>query len=145
MKKFVLIILTCLILTSGKVMAENDVAVVDLQKIVDNSTQVQALKREHENKINELNKIILSAQKEIEKENDINKMMVTEEKFRKEFNEKKAKIDDDYSKKLLEIENSIKKTIQNKAKEKGYDYVFAKSVLLYGGDDLTNEVLKSVK
>ena len=145
MKKFGLILITCFILTSGKVLAENSIAVVDLQKIVDNSTQVQLLKREHENKISELNKIILSAQKEIEKENDINKMMATEEKFRKEFNDKKSKLDEDYSKKLSEIENSIKKSIHNKAKEKGYEYVFAKSVLLYGGDDLTGEVLKSIK
>ena len=120
-----------------------DIAVVDLQKIADNSPNVHALKKEHKNKITELNKIIISAQKEIEKETDINKMMATEEKYRKEFNDKKAKIDEEYSKKLSDTEVSIKKIIQEKAAEKGFKYVFAKSVLLYGGYDLTDEIINS--
>lgn len=142
MKKLLFIpILTCLLL-SQNVHAECNIAVVDLQKIVDKSAQVQTLKREHETKMAELNKIIVSAKKEIEKETDINKMMATEEKYRNEFNEKKNKIDEEYSKKLTETENSIKKQIQLKAKDKGYDYVFAKSVVLFGGHDITDEVLK---
>ena len=142
MKKLLYMFVFIYFLLNQIVHAECNIAVVDLQKIVDKSQQVQSLKRDHENKINELNKIITSAQKEIEKETDINKMMITEEKYRKEFNEKKSKIDEEYSKKLSETEQTIKKQIQTKAKDKGYDYVFAKSVILYGGHDITDEVLK---
>ena len=142
MKKLLLLSTMSYILLNQCVYAESNIAVVDLQKIVDKSAQVQALKKEHETKMHDLNKIIISAQKEIEKETDIEKMMTTEEKYRKEFNENKNKIDEEYTKKLSETENSIKKRIQNHAKEKGYDYVFAKSVLLYGGHDITDELLK---
>ncbi|MBQ6516884.1 OmpH family outer membrane protein [bacterium] len=142
MKKILLICLISYSLLNQCVYAAEDIAVVDLQKIVDRSPQVQKLKTEHETKISELNKIILNAQKELEKETDINKMMATEEKYRLEFNQKKNKIDEEYAKKLSETENSIKKQIQTKAKEKGFDYVFAKSVLLYGGQDITDDILK---
>ena len=142
MKKLLLICLISYSLLNQCVCAADIIAVVDLQKIVDRSPQVQKLKTEHETKISELNKIILNAQKELEKETDINKMMATEEKYRLEFNQKKNKIDEEYAKKLSDIENTIKKQIQTKAKEKGFDYVFAKSVLLYGGQDITDDILK---
>ena len=38
------------------------------------------------------------------------------------------------------IEKSIKDEIAKKAQADKYDYVFAKSVLLYGGKDITNEI-----
>jgi len=142
MKKLLLICLISYVFLNQCAYADCNIAVVDLQKIVEKSPQVQKLKTEHDAKISELNKIILNAQKELENETDINKMMATEEKYRTEFNSKKSKIDEEYAKKLSETENLIKKQIQTHAKAKGFDYVFAKSVLLYGGNDITDEILK---
>ena len=45
-----------------------------------------------------------------------------------------------YAGKLAEIERKIKTDIETKAKNNGYDFVFAKSVTLYGGKDITNEI-----
>ena len=42
--------------------------------------------------------------------------------------------------KLDSIEKNIREEITKKAKKDNYDYVFAKSVLLYGGKDITDEI-----
>ncbi len=43
------------------VQAETQIAVVDLQKIVSESSEVKKLKQEHSKKMDELNKIIINA------------------------------------------------------------------------------------
>lgn len=120
--------------------AEDNVAVVDLQKIVSSSSQVKQLKQEHNKKLDELNKIVINARGAIANESDSAKILQLEEKYTKEFNEKKALLEKEYNSKLSAIEKNIKDEITNKAKKDNYDYVFAKSVLLYGGKDITNEI-----
>jgi Skp family chaperone for outer membrane proteins len=46
----------------------------------------------------------------------------------------------DYNNRLSSIEKNIKDEIAKKAEKEKYDYVFAKSVMLYGGKDITNEI-----
>lgn len=122
------------------VQADDSVAVVDLQQIVSNSSQVKLLKQEHSRKMDELNKIIVNARGEISNETDENKIIQLEEKYTKEFNTKKDALERDYNNRLAVIEKSIKDEIAKKAQKDKYDYVFAKSVLLYGGKDITNEI-----
>ena len=133
MKKSILTILLGFFLTTCYVKAENSIAIVDLQKIVSNSNQVKQLKQE-------LNKIIINARGEIANESDNNKIINIEEKYTREFNAKKTMLEKEYNTKLAEIENNIKNEIAKKAKKDDYDYVFAKSVVLYGGKDITDEI-----
>jgi Skp family chaperone for outer membrane proteins len=49
-------------------------------------------------------------------------------------------LEKDYNTRLASIEKNIKDEIAKKAKKDNYEYVFAKSVLLYGGKDITNEI-----
>lgn len=120
--------------------AENSVAVVDLQKLVSNSSQVKQLKQEHSKKMDELNKIIVNARGAIANETDSAKILQLEEKYTKEFNAKKQALEKDYNTKLSNIEKNIQAEITKKAQKDKYDYVFAKSVVLYGGKDITNEI-----
>jgi len=142
MKKLSLVLL--LILSAGIVFAE-DVAVVDLQQIVDNSNQVKQLKQEHTKKMAELDKIIVNARGEISNEKDPAKVLLLEDKYMKEFNTKREKLENDYNNRLSAIEKNIKAEIAKKAQKDSYDYVFAKSVVLYGGKDITNDLLNSIK
>ena len=135
-----LILLAVFIVSGGIVMAENSIAVVDLQKIVANSVQVKQLKQEHQKKLEELDRIIVNARGEISNETDSNKIVQIEEKYTKEFNNKKLALENEYNIKLDSIEKNIKEEISKKAKKDNYDYVFAKSVLLYGGKDITGEI-----
>ena len=140
MKKSFIVMLLSFFLAPCYAQAEDSVAVVDLQKVVSNSSQVKQLKQEHLKKMEELNKIIVNARGAISNETDGEKIIQLEAKYTNEFNTKKAALEREYNSKLDSIEKNIKDEIASKAKRDNYDYVFAKSVLLYGGKDITNEI-----
>ncbi len=140
MKKSFMIMLLSFFLASNYAQAENSIAVVDLQKIVSNSAQVKQLKQEHSRKMDELNKIIINARGAIANETDSNKILKLEEKYTNEFNTKKSLLEKEYNAKLESIERNIKSEIAKKAEKDKYDFVFAKSVVLYGGKDITDEI-----
>ena len=98
MKK-IFIALTCVLMFSQVSFAECNIAVVDLQKVVDNSAQVKTLKNEHTAKIKELNGIITKAQEEIAKQTDTKKIVEIQDKYTNQFNNKKSEIDKIYSSK----------------------------------------------
>ena len=139
MKNIIISVLGLFLLMTA-VFAENNIAVVDLQKIVSSSSQVKQLKQEHNKKLDELNKIVINARGAIANESDSAKILQLEEKYTNEFNSKKSLLEKEYNSKLNAIEKNIKDEITKKAQKDNYDYVFAKSVLLYGGKDITNEI-----
>ena len=134
-----------LLMTSSIAFADEKIAVVDLQQLVNNSSQVKQLKQEHSKKIDELDKIIVNARGEISNEKDPAKILLIEDRYMKEFNTKKEMLERDYNNRLSSIEKNIKGEITKKAQKDGYDYVFAKSVVLHGGKDITNELVGSIK
>ena len=143
MKKYLL--LTLVMFSTCQVFAEDKIAVVDLQQLVSSSSQVKQLKQEHSKKMAELDKIIVNARGEIANEKDQAKILLLEDKYMKEFNTKKEALERDYNNRLSTIEKNIKSEISKKAQSDKFDYVFAKSVVLYGGKDITNELVKNIK
>lgn len=121
------------------------VGVVDVQKLVANSKQVNALKDEQVKKAEELKNAIKKAQDEIAKESDKDKKQKLVKKYENDIAYLKNTNDKNYAKKLAEIDKSITKTIQDESKKAGYDLVLAKGMVLYGGADITNEIAKAVK
>jgi len=142
MKKTLFVLL--MLISINSVLAE-DVAVVDLQQVVNSSSQVKQLKQEHEKKMAELDKIIVNARGELANESDPAKILLIEDKYMKEFNTKREALEKDYGRRLEAIEKNIKAEITKKAEKDKYEYVFAKSVVLYGGKDITSELLQSIK
>ena len=140
MKQSFLVVILGFFLASCYSYAEDTIAVVDLQKIVSSSKQVQQLKQEHSKKMEELNKIVINARGEIANETDESKILKIEEKYTNEFNSKKSLLEKEYNNRLSAIEKNIKEEITKKAKKDGYDFVFAKSVVLHGGKDITDEI-----
>lgn len=145
MKKSFLFIAAALTLSSISAFADDKIAVVDLQQIVSNSSQVKALKQEHNKKVSDLDKILVNARGEIANETDQAKILMLEDKYMKEFASKKETLERDYNNRLSAIEKNIKAEITKKAQKDGYDYVFAKSVVLFGGKDITNEIVNNIK
>lgn len=143
MKKSFLIL--TLLASTSIAFADDKIAVVDLQQLVSNSSQVKQLKQEHSRKISELDKIIVNARGEIANEKDPAKVLLLEDKYMKEFNTKKETLERDYNTRLSSIEKNIKSEITKKAQKDGYNYVFAKSVVLHGGKDITSELVGSIK
>ena len=89
MKKIFLILGLILTMTTNISFANDEIAVVDLQKLVSSSAQVKQLKQEHTKKLAELDKIIINARGEISNEKDPAKVLLLEDKYLKEFNNKK--------------------------------------------------------
>ena len=54
-------------------------------------------------------------------------------------------MDKDYAAKLKNIDDTISKTVEAQAKAGGFKVVLAKGVVLYGGEDITDAVIKAVK
>lgn len=125
--------------------ADFKVGYVDVKEVVSASKQVQALQAEQIQKNNELKATIKKAQTEISKQKDEKKKQELIKKYENDIAYIKNTNDKKYEKKLTEIDKSISKTIQDKAKSAGYDLVLSKTVVLYGGNDITTEIAKAVK
>ena len=135
----------CLSFNSAVMAKDFTVAVVDVPQVVTSSAQVQALKKEQQAKAEELVKFIENARKDVASITDSSKKKAAEEKYSKELQTKKEKIELEYASKLKAIDASISKQIETQAKAQGYDVVLSEGVVLYGGKDITSEIVKVVK
>ena len=122
-----------------------NLAVVDVQKVVTSYSKVNTLKAEQTAKANDLKKFVEEARAQVAKESDANKKKDLEDKFNKELNIKKAAMDSDYAKQLDVINKDVTAAINATAKNQKLDVVLAKNSVLYGGKDVTAEILKSLK
>lgn len=145
MKKTLSLVLTALILGTGIAMAEQKIAVIDVSAVVAKSAQVQALKKEQQTKMKDLEKWLKSAQADVEKQKTQEGKEKLLKKYNSEFAKKREALAKDYQTRLQAIDKSITETISTTAKAKGYDMVISKGVVVYGGDDITADVQKVVK
>ncbi len=146
MKKTILTAAIILGLSSmNAAFADTKIAIVDVAAVVAQSQQVKALKQEEVKKIQDLEKWLTTVRADVEKQQTQEGKDKLLKKYNAEFAKKKETIAKDYKAKLQTIEKSISDTITQQAKEKGYDMVISKGVVLYGGDDITADVAKAVK
>lgn len=121
------------------------VGVIDIQKVVASSGQVKALKKEQQAKTQDIVKFVEKARKDVASITDEKKKKTVEDKYNKELVAKKDQMEKEYSSKLSDIDASITKTVQDQAKAGNFDVVLAKGVVLYGGEDFTETVVKALK
>lgn len=121
------------------------IAVADVNKIVSQSSQVMALKKEQQLKMEELQKWLVNARKDVEKQSTKEGKEKLVKKYDADFQKKQQAIQKNYTAKLQSIDKEISAVIAQEAKAKGYDIVIAKNVVLYGGDDITQSIAKLVK
>lgn len=135
----------CLSVGSAALAEGFSVAIVDVPQVVNASAQVQALKKEQQAKADEIIKFVEKARKDVASITDASKKKAAEDKYNKELVAKKEKMDQEYTEKLKAIDTSISNQIQTKAKADGYSLVLSKGIVLYGGQDITAEIIKVVK
>ncbi len=121
------------------------VAIVDIQRVVANSNEIKALKIEQEKQIENMQATINKARQEISREKDPAKITVLEEKYRNEINNQKLALDESYNKKLSAIDSKIKTAVVEKARTMNYNIVLPKNTVLFGGDDITDQVATIIK
>ena len=121
------------------------IAVVDIQKVVAASSQVKALKSSQEAKNKELAAFIKKAQADVNKQTDVKKKKSLAESYEKQLAQKREANLKEYTTKLKAADAGITAQIGKKATELGYTMVLPKSAVVYGGDDITATVLKTIK
>jgi outer membrane protein len=122
-----------------------NVAVVDVTKIVASSSQITDLKNERQAKLNDLNSFVEKARADVAKEKKADKKKALEDSYNKELAAKKEALDKDYAQRVSDIDKNITGIIRAKAKALKYDLVLTKTSVLYGGTDITSEILKNIK
>jgi len=145
MKKLLLSLSAMVLLSSISMAATQNIAVVDVQAIVNKSAQVQSLKKEQQTKIADLEKWLKTAREDVAKQQSKEGKEKLLKKYNSEFAKKKEAIAKDYRAKLSAVDKSITDTITTKARAMGYDMVISKSMVIMGGDDITAEIQKVVK
>lgn len=121
------------------------VAVVDVSTILTSSPEIQSLKQSQDKKMEELNTLISKAQNEIVNESDKNKALQMETNYRKEIEQKKLDMDEEYNSKITVINNKIKSMISTEVKKSNYNLVLPTGMVISGGDDITNDIVKRMK
>ncbi len=123
----------------------NKIAVVDVNKVVGQSKRVQDLKTEQETKVRELNMWLAGIKVDVESRKSEEEKQTLVAEYNKQFAQRQNEIRDNYTQKLKDIENEITELISKAAQEKGYDMVLSKYIVLFGGDDITEEIMATVQ
>ena len=121
------------------------VALVDVQELISKSSEVNTLKVDQQKKIDAMKATVDKARQDIAGESDPVKIAQIEEKYRNEINNQKVALDNEYNVRLKQIDGNIRNLVVAKAKGLQYNIVLPKNIVLFGGDDITSEVAKSVK
>ena len=93
----------------------------------------------------ELETLISKAQNEIVNTHDQNKARQLQANYSKEIETKRNAIDEEYSKKIVQITSNIKNFITNQAQKTDYNLVLPSGMVISGGDDITENVIKDMQ
>ena len=132
---------SCKVLMGGGM----NIAVVDIQKVVNNSAIVTELKNEQKAKTLEMQKWLEGVQADIEKEKNKDKKEELNNKYQQELEQRRQVMRQEYALRLQEVDDVISAKIAQKAEADGYDVVLSKGIVLFGGKDITDVVIETVK
>lgn len=121
------------------------VAVIDIPEVMSKSTELQELKRAQDKDMEELNILVSKAQNELINEQNRTKFIQKEAEYRKQIETKKKDIDKKYATKLVKINDNIKNVIAKEAKKANYNLVLPTGMVISGGEDITESVVKNIK
>ena len=147
MKKYLTYTLMLLLGFSLHTMASvpSKIAVVDVNGILSQSSQVAALKKEQKAKAEEFQKWYTTAKADVDRQQTKEGKEKLIKKYEAEYSKRHETMQKDYTAKLQKIDKDITAVIAQEAKSKGYDVVLSKNVVLYGGTDLTGAIARLVK
>ncbi len=121
------------------------IAVVDLQKVVAKSSQVQSLKALRERRNKELAAFIKNAQADVNKQTTAAKKKSVAANYEKQIQSKREANAKEYTTKLKAADANITAIIRQKATAMGYTMVIPKASVICGGDDITASILPLIK
>ena len=121
------------------------VAVVDVSQLLSHSPDVQELKRIQDKETEELNTLISKAQNEILNTTDKDVVLKKEAEYRQQIEAKRSNMEKQYASKLEEVNKKIRKIISTEAQKENYNLVLPVGMVISGGEDITENVVKTMK
>jgi len=121
------------------------VAVVNVAAVIESSSEVMALRKEQQLKLDELKAWLTTAKADVDKQATKEGKEKLIKKYDAEFEKRQIQVRENYAKKLQEIDKHISAVIEQERKAKGYDIVLVKGTVLSGGTDITKDIAKKVK
>ena len=121
------------------------VAIVDITKVMEQSKDIKALKVSQDKQLKELETLISKAQNEIANTSDQHKAMELQINYGREIESKRNAIDEEYSKKIVQITSNIKNLISTQANKTDYNLGLPTGMVISGGEDITENVINEMQ
>ena len=112
---------------------------------MEQSNDIKNLKASQDKQLKELQTQISKAQNEIANTQDEQKAVQLQANYSKEIETKRNAIDEEYSKKIVQITSNIKNLVATQAKKADYNLVLPTGMVISGGEDITDNVLKEMQ
>lgn len=120
-------------------------AVVDVKKVVNSSSSVKTLKAERAKQKEAVLNFVKDGNAKVAAEKDPKKKEELKKKLNNDLKYMTKSYDQKYKDGLKKINDEINADINKVAKEKKYELILTTDAVLYGGDNITNEIIKAVK
>ena len=119
-------------------------AIVDIPWILKQLPSFVSAQEEQQKKVMALQQWVNSANAEINAVKDVAKQRALSAQFQQELEQRQQAIQQIYTQKLQKIDAEVSKIIADTALEQGYDFVFAKTTLIFGGTDISEKVAQKI-
>ena len=121
------------------------IAYVNVTKLLTASKTLKAAEEAKNKSTSEMLKWYNTASADIQKQTTKEGKDALIKKYEAQLTTKKKNIAEAYLKKVESVDKQLDSVITQKAKDMGYTLVLKKDALLFGGEDITNSILPSVK
>jgi len=121
-----------------------NIAVVDVAKLIESSNKVKSLKSEQAKNMEDLTKLAQSAKADIEKQSTEENKEKLAKKYQETINQRRQNNAENYAKQLAVIDKDVDNLIKQKAKSSNYSLILSKNSVLYGGEDITEDLAKEI-
>lgn len=122
-----------------------EIGIIDLKKIGSEAEMFKQYKQEQDAQEEQLAKWVSKVQKEIANAKTDKKRKELIEKYSKEEIQKREEIQNVLGPKIKENDEKIRALIKEEAESKGLSAVVLKDVVMFGGVDITEDVIKQAK
>lgn len=119
-------------------------ATVDVKRVVAENPAILALRRENNEKIEDLSRWLDTVQKELNAEKKKAKRMELAREYKEIALKRESEIKQNYQTKLKKIESELKELMQKVAKSKGCSAIFDSASVVQGGVNITKDVIEKL-
>ncbi len=125
--------------------ANPKIACVDISRLALSSSVIKNAQETRDYQTKELLNWYDNASLDIQKQETQEAKKALTKKYENQLTQKQKTIKEQYNKELKKADSQMTDIITTKSKELGYNLVFRKDALLFGGEDITSKVLPYIK